>query len=285
MVDEYDKEYWRWRDVVLFNEDLMLEALCFDLSLEPPYKTLFDHLMYFGKENNHNLRNAAWAFLNDSYLTTLCLLFPSKTIATSALYAAAKQCAVTFPDDESGRPWWDTVGVELGQIRRACNYMASIYDGTSSKAGKKVTLYNRLHEVGDNELDKTRAIALGADSALTPRENATDGITIPYGVDETDGKRDAKNDWDGQADVRPENVSNGAAHGATTLISQQAQINSPSKRQKLGCSSNGFERKAARPLLSTQPDGTAGHLNEPSDSQNEISFKLDDVSEEGEVEA
>ena len=31
VVDEQNKEYWKWRDTILHNEDVLLEALCFDL--------------------------------------------------------------------------------------------------------------------------------------------------------------------------------------------------------------------------------------------------------------
>ena len=34
VIDDQNKEYWKWRDTILQNEDLLLEALCFDLQLE-----------------------------------------------------------------------------------------------------------------------------------------------------------------------------------------------------------------------------------------------------------
>ncbi|MCJ1394005.1 hypothetical protein MMC18_006882 [Xylographa bjoerkii] len=157
VVDEQDKEYWRWRDTVLHMEDILLEAVCFDLSLEPPYKTLFELLCFFGEENNKRLRNAAWAFVNDSCLTMLCLLFSSRAIAASALYAAARHCEVKFLDDAEGRPWWEIVGVELRSIRRACNYMAGIYENTPLRnGGDGGSIYERTPEDGDEWVAKTR---------------------------------------------------------------------------------------------------------------------------------
>ena len=153
-VDEQDKEYWKWRDNILLNEDLLLEAICFDLRLEPPYKKLYDLLLIFGEENNKKLRNAAWAFISDSCLTTLCLLFSSKTIATSALYAAARHSGVAF-SDKDGKPWWEAVGINLDEIGRACNYMAEIYLSSLPK-GRENAFYEKITSGTDGARDLTR---------------------------------------------------------------------------------------------------------------------------------
>ena len=130
IVDEQSKEYWKWRDTILHNEDLLLEALCFDLQLEQPYRILFDFLCYYEVQHDKNLRNISWAYLNDANLTTMCLLFPPRLIAGSALYAAAKFTGVTFPD-EQGRPWWEYWGLDIGDIRSAVDLMAEIYESSA----------------------------------------------------------------------------------------------------------------------------------------------------------
>ncbi|KAL8843299.1 MAG: hypothetical protein Q9170_000157 [Blastenia crenularia] len=171
LVDEQDKEYWRWKDNILHNEDVLLEALCFDLTLEPPYKILFDYLTYFGESDNRRLRNSAWAFINDSCMTTLCLMFSSRTIAASALYAAAKHCGTDILDDEDGRPWWDMIGIEFKAIKRACNYLAAVYENVHIKNGRDVSIHERTPEHVDGSTAKTRATGLGS------AENSTaDGL-------------------------------------------------------------------------------------------------------------
>jgi protein BUR2 len=129
IVDEQSKEYWKWRDTILHNEDLLLEALCFDLQLEQPYRILFEFLCYYGVQNDKNLRNVSWAYLNDANLTTMCLLFPPRLIAGSALYAAAKFTGVTFPD-EQGQPWWEHLGLNIADIKSAVDLMAEVYESS-----------------------------------------------------------------------------------------------------------------------------------------------------------
>ncbi|USW54975.1 Putative cyclin [Septoria linicola] len=133
VVDEQSKDFWRWRDLILHNEDHMLETLCFDLTVESPHRQLFEMLKFYGIEHNKRVRNAAWAFVTDSNNTQLCLLVSSRTIAVASLYAACKFCEVILPDDAKGRPWWEMQHVRLKEIRRAVEYMLSNYDGSANK--------------------------------------------------------------------------------------------------------------------------------------------------------
>ncbi|KAF2791491.1 cyclin-like protein [Melanomma pulvis-pyrius CBS 109.77] len=135
LVDEQTKDFWKWRDTILYSEDVILESLCFDLSVEPPYKTMYEMLKYYGVEHNKRLRNAAWAFLSDSCLTQLCLLFTSRTIAAASLYAAARTCDIQFPE-EAGKPWWEVQYVALRDIRRACNLMVDLFEHSPPKDGE-----------------------------------------------------------------------------------------------------------------------------------------------------
>ena len=216
-VDEQDKEYWRWRDTLLQMEDLLLEAICFDLSVEAPYKTLSDFLVRLKSEDNKRLRNTAWAFLNDSCLTTLCLLFPSRTIAASALYAAAKHCGVRF-QDESGRPWWEVVGVELKHIRRACNYMAEVYENNPLRGGSDSGIYERTPEDGDEWLAKTRERleASEADSgsvAPDPSVSSIPGDGSPRKRKRDDGGGGGREGGGGEVNGHENHVVNGNVNG------------------------------------------------------------------------
>ncbi|KAL8944539.1 MAG: hypothetical protein Q9211_000550 [Gyalolechia sp. 1 TL-2023] len=246
LVDEQDKEYWRWKDNILHNEDVLLEALCFDLTLEPPYKVLFDFLTYLGESDNRRLRNSAWAFINDSCMTTLCLLFSSRTIAASALYAAAKHCGTNIFDDEDGRPWWETVGIELKVIKRACNYLAAVYENAHVKNGRDVSIHERTPEHSDEPTTKTRA------TGHRPAEDLSADVL------------------DGDGRTRKRTRSPGPGHDGSILNG----LNGNDKRRKIiNCqgTSNGSECTQSIPDTSTprQTDGAVG----------------DHISEEGEVES
>lgn len=128
VIDEQSKDFWRWRDCILYNEDVLLETLCFDLTVESPHRQLFDMLKGYGMEHNKRLRNAAWAFVTDSVNTQLCLLCNSRTIAVAAFYNACKYSEVQLPDDAKGRPWWEAMHVRLADVRRTVEYMSVHFD-------------------------------------------------------------------------------------------------------------------------------------------------------------
>lgn len=134
VIDEQSKDFWRWRDCILYNEDVLLETLCFDLTVESPHRQLFDMLKGYGMEHNKRLRNAAWAFVTDSVNTQLCLLCNSRTIAVAAFYNACKYCEVQLPDDVKGRPWWEAMHVRLPEVRRTVEYMAVHFEQMSQNS-------------------------------------------------------------------------------------------------------------------------------------------------------
>ncbi|KAF2133399.1 cyclin-like protein [Dothidotthia symphoricarpi CBS 119687] len=135
LVDEQTKDFWKWRDTILYSEDVLLESLCFDLNVESPYKVMYDMLKYYGIEHNKKLRNSAWAFLSDSASTQMCLLFTSRTIAAASIYAGARMADVDIPADD-GKPWWEIQHVKLRDIRKACNLMADLYEKSPDKEGE-----------------------------------------------------------------------------------------------------------------------------------------------------
>ncbi|CAG8948456.1 unnamed protein product [Penicillium salamii] len=136
VVDEQSKDYWKWRDLILQNESVMLEFLSFDLQLESPYRILWDYICYLGLQENRALRGTSWAFLNDSTYTILCLQHPPRVIAAAALYAAARHAKIAFPDDSEGRPWWEQFDVRLDDLIRACTTIVKIYERVQQSLSK-----------------------------------------------------------------------------------------------------------------------------------------------------
>lgn len=276
-VDDQDKEYWRWKDNILHNEDLLLEAICFDLSLEPPYKTLFELLVFFGEETNKRLRNAAWAFVNDSCLTMLCLLFPSRTIAASALYAAAKHCDVSFPDDGYGRPWWEVVGVELRSIRKACNFMAGVYENTPLRGGRDGGIYERTPEDGDEANAKTRRKAEGMMVGDDPSDSGGSSASVS-----DPEKKSTKREREDNVDDEHKSIVNGMNGN---LIDGNAEPTTSNETNGTSAADDGHSKR--RKL-----EGDEGQLNgeivQSEGMRHTIVItdpQVDDVSEEGEVES
>jgi protein BUR2 len=172
VIDDQSKEYWKWRDTILHNEDLLLEALCFDLQLEQPYRLLLDFLRYYDVQANKQLRNTSWAFLNDSLVTTMCLQLTPSTIAGSALYMGVKFAGVTLPDDETGRPWWEQLGLDIHEIQRGCNLMAEVYENPALPRQGQKDAYTKDDDLA--MFDRTRHTATPQPD-LSPTMSARSG--------------------------------------------------------------------------------------------------------------
>ncbi|PYH61567.1 putative cyclin [Aspergillus niger CBS 101883] len=178
VVDEQSKEFWRWRDTILVHEDVLLEALCFDLQLEQPYRILYDFICFFRMQDNKPLRNVAWAFVNDSGYTVLCLQFTARIIAAAALYAAAQHCDVGFEDDVLGRPWWEQLDVDLTQVRRACMRMAKLYENNAAHRNGLYYLTNPIST--DEGTEKTRIPRVDgpADNTMRPIDSGREADAV-----------------------------------------------------------------------------------------------------------
>ena len=271
-VDEQDKEYWRWRDNILHNEDVLLEALCFDLSLVPPYKNLFEDLKFLGEVDNKSLRNAAWAFINDSCMTVLCLLFSSRVIAASALYAAAKHCRVEITDGHDGSPWWELIGVDLRSIKQACNYLAAIYEHTPAKNGKGANIHEKTPEDSNEEHMKTRGARKGLRDSTPANENQPRATESPVTEGRDPYAESKKRERDPERQVEPNERS---------MSSNGDHVHSGGLLHERSGSDEANDRGSKRHKTMTKDQRPNGFTN--VDTVPEAMG--DDVSEEGEVEA
>lgn len=231
VVDEQSKEFWKWRDTILHNEDLLLEALCFDLQLEQPYRLLYDFLCYFNQNENKQVRNSAWAFINDSFYTVLCVQFPSRTIAAAALYAAARHSNISFDDDDLGRPWWEQIDVDLRDLKRACGRMAELYE--KSPMPKTTNKYKFSPENEDETTDKTRHMR---ESAANGELN---GSASPGSVSERKRRRDEAN---AMSFSQLDGSDHSSAKGTQSQEPERESDRSPKRQRR--------EEKASTSLLS-----------------------------------
>lgn len=152
-VDEQSKDYWRWRDNILMNEDILLEALCFDMDLDSPYDLLTNYVTRLGVNEWLSLKKCAWAFVNDSCRTILCVRFPQKVIAAAALYWASKYTKHEIVQTS----WWDLLGVDKSDIKEACNIVADLYESLLGSYQADVTQkYVRITSPQDVQISKKR---------------------------------------------------------------------------------------------------------------------------------
>ncbi|THU90718.1 cyclin-like protein [Dendrothele bispora CBS 962.96] len=82
---------------ILLVEEYLLEALCFDLTVESPHAYLVD--LFSVAPDDRVVQDYAWTIAHDSYRTPLCIIFPPQVIA-AACYILG-QCIVDGPNSLS----------------------------------------------------------------------------------------------------------------------------------------------------------------------------------------
>ena len=234
-VDEQSKEYWKWRDTILRNEDVLLEALCFDLSYEPPYKIFFDFLNCLDEQHNKDVRNSGWHFLNDSGVTMLCLLYPSQLISAAALYYSARRHGYAFPDHR-GRPWWDILEVSSRNIEKACDYIASFYQDNPARQSENP--YTRTLERDVDAIAKTRVRGPSISASSTPIRHVD--VSELAQSDDTD-----------------------STHRATLVVPSSGPTNGKRGRGSEGVTENGESDEAPVNGNAKPPNGTGSRAPTP----------------------
>ncbi|PWN48018.1 cyclin-like protein [Violaceomyces palustris] len=82
------KEYERWRDCILLNEEALLETLCFDLVIEHPHEILVRSCQELGVDRS--ITRLAWTILNDCMRDPICLMYQAPVLAAGAFKKACQ---------------------------------------------------------------------------------------------------------------------------------------------------------------------------------------------------
>lgn len=264
IIDEQSKEFWRWKDSILQYEETMLELLTFDVVLESPYNFLYRFLKELDIEGNKPFRNVAWAFLNDSFMTTLCLLMPPKDIAVAGMYFSAKFNKEKLRDGENGEAWWVSINGVPERIFKAIDVMADFY--TDNPLKKSDNPYDQSPENSIEDLERTRLRA----------ESASPGSRLKSEMAEEEAERQDAHQ-NGTNGIAREGDLNGEAGDDDALL--KAAANDPATHE---CTQNNHINGIAL----RSPNGTK-RKDSPSDDipdAKRTKMETDEESEEGEVE-
>ncbi|KAI8583475.1 hypothetical protein K450DRAFT_223892 [Umbelopsis ramanniana AG] len=105
-LTEDSKDFQKWRNTIIFGEGVLLEAICFDMTVQHPHTCLieFSSVIDVSKQTIRK----AWAFLTHSLFLPLCLLYRPECIAAGALLLADQYLSEELPSQA-----WAQIGVDL----------------------------------------------------------------------------------------------------------------------------------------------------------------------------
>jgi len=213
----------------------MLELLTFDVVLESPYTHLFHVLRQLALDDNKDLRNVAWAFVNDSQMTTAALRMGARDVAVAAVYFAARYTHAQIPDAAPAVPWWRAVGGDDLNIVKAVTILQEFY--LENPLGRADNPHEGSPGGSIEDLEATRAPSPG------PNEGGATGGTAGRGREqeqEQEGAAGAEAEAGLAAEAEPrESIemedleSAGATRGDDDAVLKLA-ANDPATHEALG---------------------------------------------------
>jgi len=124
--EKESSELKKWKAAMISTEEKILSVCCFDIEIEHPYEYLFQ---YFKELDNEKIAHTAYAFINDSYRTTLCLTHRPRAIATIAIILAAQFSKQPCPQGGCfGQEWWDFIRDNMKAIHDGGHRLLDLYE-------------------------------------------------------------------------------------------------------------------------------------------------------------
>lgn len=94
-TDETTKEYWKWREALENNEEILLEMICFDTSIKNPYE--FYEFLIDSNPSHIDLRNDAISKIENLSICQIFLLYDMEKIFITLLVLCAIRKKINFP--------------------------------------------------------------------------------------------------------------------------------------------------------------------------------------------
>uniref|UniRef100_A0A7S3AAW4 Cyclin-like domain-containing protein n=2 Tax=Rhodosorus marinus TaxID=101924 RepID=A0A7S3AAW4_9RHOD len=119
------------KKLVLQKERDVLRVLNFDYDVDLPFKYIIQLVKLYGTsaEQQKDLIQYAWNFVNDSLLTSIHMEYNETDIATAALHLAMLYSNHELKKvPETGNPWYTHYGINPKTMVEICNRMLEHYD-------------------------------------------------------------------------------------------------------------------------------------------------------------
>mmetsp|Transcript_21298 Transcript_21298/g.24130 ORF Transcript_21298/g.24130 Transcript_21298/m.24130 type:complete len:330 (+) Transcript_21298:1-990(+) len=136
VLDVFSNEYSIMKKDISAIETKLLVELGFLMSLvmDHPHRYILSYINIL--KGDHELAQASWNYLNDSYRVDLCARYESHSIAAASIYLAVRKTQYPLPD----LPWWEILGTTLEEIQKIGAEILQMYkeEMISAQMAKKI---------------------------------------------------------------------------------------------------------------------------------------------------
>lgn len=123
---EPSKLFHKWRNVIMYHEEVVLEALCFDLTFELPYPFLLKYLDELEGGASAELKMMAWCVVNDSFHTSLCLRYEPAFVAAGCIVFAGM--LMGFDPKQKASSWQSLLRVHESVLLAIGDELSALYE-------------------------------------------------------------------------------------------------------------------------------------------------------------
>lgn len=110
----------------MYHEEVVLEALCFDLTFDLPYPHLLKYLDELEGGASQELKMMAWCVVNDSFHASLCLRYEPAFVAAGAIVFAGM--LMGFDPGAKGTSWQSLVRVHESILLAIGDELSALYE-------------------------------------------------------------------------------------------------------------------------------------------------------------
>ncbi|EDV23970.1 uncharacterized protein TRIADDRAFT_37896 [Trichoplax adhaerens] len=104
VMDYMSNEYFHKKSEVIKAERRVLKELGFCVHVKHPHKCIVTYLKILECNDNTELIQKAWNYMNDSLRTDVFMRYTPETIACACIYLSARQLGIGLP---SNPPWYE----------------------------------------------------------------------------------------------------------------------------------------------------------------------------------
>ncbi|OWR42408.1 cyclin-L1 [Danaus plexippus] len=119
-----DQNYIELKNQVIKAERRILKELGFCVHVKHPHKLIVVYLQLLQYEENKQLMQMAWNYMNDALRTDVFMRFPPETIACACIYLTARKIGLPLPNNPH---WFQLFKVTEDDIRNVCIRILQLY--------------------------------------------------------------------------------------------------------------------------------------------------------------
>lgn len=119
-----DQYYINLKSQVIKAERRVLKELGFCVHVKHPHKLIVMYLRSIGLEENNEMMQVAWNFMNDSFRSDVFVRYQPETIACGCIYLTSRKLNISLPNNP---PWFDVFKVSEEDLIDVCYRIMELY--------------------------------------------------------------------------------------------------------------------------------------------------------------